>query len=107
MHIESIRDFCLSFDDVEESFPFGDDTLVFKTKGKIFLLLSLNTEELRFNVKCDPQEAIELRERYASITPGWHMNKKHWNTIIVDGELPASLIKEQIQNSYWLVRGKR
>ncbi len=107
MHIESIRDFCLSFDDVEESFPFGDDTLVFKTKGKIFLLLSLNTEELRFNVKCDPQEAIELRERYASIIPGWHMNKKHWNTIIVDGELPASLIKEQIQNSYWLVRGKR
>ena len=107
MHIESITDFCLSFDDVEESFPFGDDTLVFKTKGKIFLLLSLNTEELRFNVKCDPQEAIELRERYASIIPGWHMNKKHWNTIIVDGELPASLIKEQIQNSYWLVRGKR
>lgn len=107
MNIEEIRDYALSFSDVEESFPFGDNTLVFKIKGKIFLLLPLNEEELRFNVKCNPDEAIELRERYASVIPGWHMNKKHWNTIIVDGELPASLIKEQIENSYRLVRGKK
>ncbi len=107
MHIEEIRAYCLSFSEVEESFPFGDDTLVFKTKGKIFLLLSLDTEELRFNVKCDPEEAIELREKYAAVLPGWHMNKKHWNTVIVNGELPWALVKQQISNSYRLVRGKK
>ncbi|MCU7693956.1 MmcQ/YjbR family DNA-binding protein [Haoranjiania flava] len=107
MHIEEIRAYCLSFGEVEESFPFGDDTLVFKTKGKIFLLLSLDSEELRFNVKCDPEEAIELREKYAAILPGWHMNKKHWNTVIVNGELPGALLKQQISNSYRLVRGKK
>lgn len=107
MNIEDIRTYCLSFEEVEEGFPFGDDTLVFKTKRKIFLLLPLETEELRFNVKCDPEEAIELRERYPAIIPGWHMNKKHWNTIVVDGSLPALFIKEMIENSYWLVRGKK
>ena len=78
-----------------------------KQKEKYFSLLPLETEELRFNVKCDPEEAIELRERYPAIIPGWHMNKKHWNTIVVDGSLPALLIKEMIENSYWLVRGKK
>lgn len=107
MNTEDIRDYCLSFEEVEEGFPFGDDTLVFKIKGKIFLLLPLETEELRFNIKCNPEEAIELRERYPAIIPGWHMNKKHWNTIVMDGSLPTALIKEMIEKSYWLVRGKK
>ncbi len=73
---------------MEESFPFGEDTLVFKTNNKIFLLVSLSAVPLQFNVKCDPERAIELREIYSSVIPGYHMNKKHWNTIIVDGSIP-------------------
>lgn len=107
MNIEEIREYALTFEGVEESFPFGDDTLVFKVNRKIFLFLSLNSEELRFNVKCNPETAVELREQYNNIIPGWHMNKKHWNTIIIDGRLPQSLLRQQVENSYWLVRGKR
>lgn len=106
MNIEELRDFTLSFRDVEESFPFGEDTLVFKTNNKIFLLVSLSAAPLQFNVKCDPEKAVELREKYASVIPGYHMNKKHWNTVIVDGSIPREELKEFIKDSYTLVAPK-
>lgn len=108
MHQEEIREWALSLPEVEESMPFGPDVVVFKTKGKIFLLLPLDTEVVQFNVKCDPERAIQLREEFPeSILPGYHMNKKHWNTIRVDGRLKGSALKEHIQHSYELIRGKK
>ncbi len=90
-----------------ESFPFGGETLVFKSNEKIFLLLALDAEELQFNVKCNPDKAIELREFYPeNILPGYHMNKKHWNTILPK-QLKTQLIKEMIDDSYKLVYKKK
>ena len=103
MNIEELRDYCLSKSGVEETFPFGPDTLVYKVGGKIFLLMGLDNEGLRFNVKCDPDKAIELREEFSCVLPGYHMNKKHWNTIIIDGSAPAKQLKEWINHSYELV----
>ena len=103
MDIEQLRDYCLQKNGAEEGFPFGEDTLVFKINKKIFLLASLDEKPLQFNVKCAPQKATELREEYPAILPGFHMNKKHWNTVIVDGSLPAKLLKEMIDSSYALV----
>ncbi|MBA2249620.1 MAG: MmcQ/YjbR family DNA-binding protein [Chitinophagaceae bacterium] len=103
MNVEDIREFALSKSDVEETFPFGDNIIVFKTNKKAFLFLPLSAETLRFNVKCDPDLAIELREQYDCIHPGYHMNKKHWNTIFVDGTLSAELLKKFINDSYKLV----
>jgi len=103
---EEIRNHCLSLQETEEGFPFGEETLVFKTRGKLFLLMSLDTETLQFNVKCNPQLAIEYRERYPAVQPGYHMNKVHWNTIIVDGSLNRALLLEMINHSYDLVAGK-
>ncbi|KAA5536679.1 MmcQ/YjbR family DNA-binding protein [Taibaiella lutea] len=106
MNIETIRAYCLEKEAAEEGFPFGEETLVFKVGGKIFLLLSLDAMPTQFNAKCDPDEALELREQYDCIVPGYHMNKKHWNTVIVDGTLSASLIKSLIDASYDLVKPK-
>jgi predicted DNA-binding protein (MmcQ/YjbR family) len=106
MNIEELRDFVLSLKNVEEGFPFGEDTLVFKINKKIFLLVSLSSVPLQFNVKCDPDRAIELREEYSCILPGYHMNKKHWNTIIVDGTLSKTQLKNFIKDSYDLVQRK-
>lgn len=106
MNIETIRSYCLEKEGAEEGFPFGEGTLVFKIEGKIFLLLSLDAVPPQFNAKCDPDQAIEMREQYDSIIPGYHMNKKHWNTVIVDGSLPTSLIKTLIDASYDLVKPK-
>lgn len=103
MNIEGIRSYCLQKNGVEESFPFDENTLVFKVGGKIFLLLSLNSEPLQFNVKCDPEKAVELREEYTCVLPGYHMSKKHWNTIIYDGMVRDVVIKEWIDHSYELV----
>lgn len=103
MNIESIRDYCLSLPDAEETLPFGPDTLVYKVKGKIFLLMGLDSEELSFNVKCDPDKALELREEFPCVLPGYHMNKKHWNTVVVDGSVSAKHLKEWIDHSYELV----
>lgn len=107
MDIEMLREYCLSKPGAEESLPFGPDTLVFKINGKIFLLAALANDPLQFNVKCEPDKAIELREEYACVQPGYHMNKKHWNTIIVDGSVPARQLKEWIDDSYQLVAGKK
>lgn len=104
MNIERLRDYCLEKPFTEESFPFGPDTLVFKVGGKIYLLVSLDTHPLRFNVKCNPEEAIELRAEYPnSILPGYHMNKKHWNTVLCTGEIPLKLLLQMIDSSYGLV----
>lgn len=103
MNIETLREYCLSKKAAEEGFPFGEDTLVFKVKGKIFLLVSLGSNPLQFNAKCEPEKAIELREQYDAVQPGYHMNKKHWNTVIVDGRLSTGLLKEMIDDSYNLI----
>lgn len=105
MSIGDITDYCLSKDNVEESFPFGEDTLVFKVSGKIFLLLALNSDPLQFNVKCDPVRALQLREQFDCVLPGYHMNKKHWNTVILDGSLDRRSVRDMIDHSYQLVAG--
>ncbi|MEP6927166.1 MAG: MmcQ/YjbR family DNA-binding protein [Ginsengibacter sp.] len=107
MNIEEIRDYSLALKDASESFPFGNDTIVFKVDNKIFLLASLTSEVLQFNVKCNPENAIELREQYSCILPGYHMNKKHLNTIIVDGTLTANQLRKFIKESYLLVAKKK
>lgn len=106
MNIEILREYCVGKVNVTEGFPFGDDTLVFKVKGKIFALANLDGET-RINLKCDPEYAIELRERHPCVIPGYHMNKKLWNTIIIDGSVPDKTIKEWIDHSYNLVAGIR
>ena len=104
MNIEEIRDYALSLPDATEGFPFGESVLVFKRKTKMFLLLPLDEVVTQFNVKCDPEKAIELREEYPeTILPGYHMNKKHWNTLIIDGRLSSKQLKEMIRDSYELV----
>ncbi len=103
MNIENIREYCLKKKGVTEEFPFDEETLVFKVAGKIFLLASLETIPLQINLKCEPEKAIELREEYDSVLPGYHMNKKHWNTIIIDGTVPTGNLFEWIDNSYNLV----
>ena len=106
MNVEWIREQTLLLDAVEEGFPFGEDTLVFKVNNKIFLLVALDEHPLRFNVKCNPERAIELREEYPeTVLPGYHMNKKHWNTIVVNGNLNAKQLMEMVKHSYELVKG--
>lgn len=107
MDVEQIRDYCLSKTGTEESLPFGPDVVVFKIEGKIFLLLSLDTNPVQFNVKCDPAKAEALREEYPGVKPGYHMNKKHWNTIIIDGSVSTKLLKEWIDHSFELVKKKK
>lgn len=103
MNIEDLRSYCLSFQEVSEGFPFDESTLVFKVLGKMFALTSLNSEDLRVNLKCDPERALELRATHPSIIPGYHMNKQHWNTVIIDGSLPDDMIRELIDHSYDLI----
>jgi predicted DNA-binding protein (MmcQ/YjbR family) len=107
MNIETLREYCLAKPGTEETLPFGPDTLVFKAGGKAFLLVGLDDEQLRFNVKCDPEKAIELREEFSCVLPGYHMNKKHWNTVIVDGSVSSKQLKEWIDWSYQLVSAKK
>lgn len=108
MDIESLRNYALHLPDVEETTPFGPNALVFKVNGKMFFLLPLDADTLQFNVKCNPDVAIELREQYPNcVLPGFHMNKKHWNTVIVDGTLHTQQVHQFIQDSYHLVAGKK
>ncbi|MGY5847878.1 MmcQ/YjbR family DNA-binding protein [Salegentibacter sp. HM20] len=104
MDIETFRNYCLSKKGVTEELPFGPDTLVFKVMGKMFALAGLDEVPLSVNLKCDPERAIELRETYEEhILPGYHMNKKHWNSLILDGYLEKKLVFELIDHSYKLV----
>ncbi|MBS1527392.1 MAG: MmcQ/YjbR family DNA-binding protein [Bacteroidetes bacterium] len=102
MSIEEIRDYCLAKPGVTEDLPFGEDTLVFRVGDKLFLLTSISTGT-QFNVKCDPERAAELRERFSEVRPGYHMNKKHWNTVHTNGSLSRKQILEMIDHSYELV----
>lgn len=104
MDIEALREYALQLPGTDESSPFGPNNLVYKVKSKMFLLLSLDASPLTFNVKCDPEKALDLREQYPqTVLPGYHMNKKHWNSVVVDGEIPASQLKQFITDSYKLV----
>lgn len=107
MDIEQLWQYCKAKPEAEECFPFGPETLVFKVNGKVFFLASLEKQPLQFNVKCDPEKAIELREQFGSVLPGFHMNKKLWNTVIVDGSVPTQLLQEFIDDSYRLVAKKK
>lgn len=102
MDIESFCQYCLSLPAVTEELPFGPDTLVYKVAGKMFALTDINTFE-SINLKCDPDLAVELRERYPAVLPGYHMNKKHWNTVLMDGSISNQLIRDWIRQSYDLV----
>lgn len=102
LNIEELRDYCLQKPGVTEGLPFGEDTLVFKVGEKMFLLTSIKLGN-SFNVKCDPELAVELRERYTEVQPGYHMNKKLWNTVYTDGSLTNKQLKEMIDHSYALI----
>lgn len=102
MNVEQFRSYCLAKRGVTEEFPFGEETLVYKVMGKVFALADVNLFE-SINLKCDPEQAVELREQYPAVIPGYHMNKKHWNTVLMDGSLPDKLVKGWIDHSYTLV----
>jgi predicted DNA-binding protein (MmcQ/YjbR family) len=102
LNLESFRAYCLAKKGVTEELPFGPDALVFKVMGKMFALTDI-TDFASINLKADPEKAIELRERYEAVIPGYHMNKKHWNTILLDGSLPEKLIRSWVDDSYNLV----
>ena len=103
---ETIREHCIDKEDTTEGFPFGEDTLVFKVNNKMFCLMALDSHPLSINLKCDPDIAEELRAEYDAVQPGFHMHKKYWNTIIIDGTIPDIKIKEFIDWSYELVNSK-
>jgi predicted DNA-binding protein (MmcQ/YjbR family) len=102
LNVEQFRSYCLAKRGVTEEFPFGEETLVYKVMGKMFALADVTLFE-SINLKCDPELAAELREQYPAVQPGYHMNKKHWNTVLMDGSLPDKLVKNWIDNSYNLV----
>ncbi|MFD9504138.1 MmcQ/YjbR family DNA-binding protein [Streptomyces sp. NPDC060035] len=99
---QELRAFCLEFNASAEEFPFGPETSVFKVLGKMFALSALDARPLTVNLKCDPDDAVRLREEHAAIVPGWHMNKRHWNTVTVSG-LPGRMVRELVEDSYDLV----
>jgi predicted DNA-binding protein (MmcQ/YjbR family) len=103
MNPDDLRDHCLSFAGSEETFPFGPENSVFKVRGKIFALSRLGADQLRVSLKCEPALAEELRESHAAVIPGYHLNKRHWNTVIIDGSLPEHMLKDMIEDSYDLV----
>ena len=103
MTAKRLRDLCLSFPGAVETFPFGDVPSVFKVGGKMFALSALGREPLAVNLKCEPELATQLRDAYASVTPGWHMNKRHWNTVVLNGDVSDALAAEMIEDAYDLV----
>ncbi|MEZ4918388.1 MAG: MmcQ/YjbR family DNA-binding protein [Saprospiraceae bacterium] len=104
MDIEAFRSYCLSKKGSSEDFPFDEVTLCLRVMGKIFAITGLDAEEFKVNLKCDPDYALELREQYESIVPGWHMNKHHWNTVLFEGDdLDDALLRSLIDQSYELV----
>ncbi len=107
MNIEELREYCIKKENVEEAFPFDLDTLVFKVSGKMFLLSSISERPVQFNVKCDPEKALELRAAHSCVLPGYHMNKQHWNTVVCDGSVSRKLLFQWIDDSYDLVAKKK
>ena len=106
MNIEEFRNYCLNKKGVTEELPFDETTLVYKVLGKMFALTDTD-DDFTINIKCDPGKAIELRESYPeTVLPGYHMNKKHWNTVLMDGKIPDSILKRWIDDSYELVLNK-
>ncbi len=103
MRPEELRDHCLAFRGSAETFPFGPETFVFKVAGKIFALSRLAQVPLRVSLKCEPLLAEQLREAHPAVLPGYHLNKRHWNTVLVDGSLPDGMIKDMVEDSYDLV----
>jgi predicted DNA-binding protein (MmcQ/YjbR family) len=106
MNIEELREYCLSKPGTSEGLPFGPDTLVFKVLDKMFALTGLDSPELAVNLKCAPELAIKLREQYPCVRPGYHMSKKHWNTVDINGSVDDSQLHEWINHSYDLVVSK-
>jgi predicted DNA-binding protein (MmcQ/YjbR family) len=106
MNPTALRDYCLSFTGSEETFPFGPETSVFKVAGKMFALSQLGADSLRVSLKCEPGLAEALRAAHAAVIPGYHLNKRHWNTVILDGSLPDETIRDLIEDSYDLVVSK-
>lgn len=102
MNLEAFRKHCLSKKGVTEEFPFGEETLVYKVMGKMFALTDVESFE-SVNLKVDPEMGEELREKYASVQPGYHMNKKHWITVLIDGSIPDKMVLNWVDNSYQLV----
>ena len=100
---DELRDLCLEFPGSEQTFPFGPGTSVFKVAGKMFALSRLEAEPLAVSLKCEPALAEQLREAHAAIGPGYHLNKRHWNTVLLDGSLPAAMIRDLVEDSYDLV----
>ncbi len=98
--LESLRQLMLDFPETTEETPFGPEVLVYKVAGKMFATLSPEEIPVRMNLKCDPDRALELRDRHESILPGYHMNKRHWNTLVLDGSLPDSLVGDLIRHSF-------
>ena len=94
---------CLSFPETEETTPFGPEVLVYKVAGKMFAATNPDSVPSEVNLKCDPDRALELRDLYAAVKPGWHMNKKHWNTVILNGSIPKGEIERMIDHSYGLI----
>lgn len=104
MNQDNIKEYCFSKKGVSCDFPFDEQTLVYRVMGKMFLLTDIDGFPISMNLKCDPEKAVELRERYEAIKPGYHMNKKHWNTVLCDGTISDNLILELIDHSYTLVK---
>ena len=106
MNLEELRSYCLQKKGALVDFPFDDVTMVIKVGGKMFILIAIDNDPLWINLKCDPFNAEGLRERYKAVTPGYHMNKRHWNTVILDNSIPDDTIKKMIDDSYELVFSK-
>jgi predicted DNA-binding protein (MmcQ/YjbR family) len=101
MRLATIQDHCLKKKGkITGEFPFGEDVLVYKVEGKVFLLTRVEEHPLSLNLKCNPDHAVELREQYDAVTPGYHMNKKHWNTVVLDGSIPSGEVLKMIDHSY-------
>ena len=103
MTFDALRAYCLSMKGATEDMPFGEDVLVFRVMSRLFALTGLDAHPQTVNLKCDPEWALELRARYEAVQPGYHMNKKHWNTVVLDGSIPLDEVREMIDHSYDLV----
>jgi predicted DNA-binding protein (MmcQ/YjbR family) len=103
---DALKAACLELNGAVETFPFNAETSVFKVGGKMFALSALDAEPLQVSLKCEPELALRLRAAYPAITGGWHLNKRHWNTVLLDGSVPDPLVRELIEDSYDLVAAK-